>query len=195
MKRLIATAALVAVLAGCGPAAKPHPPSAHQWTPAKRYEGCCRPQALAAPRPPAVTNTAQSEFDRLRERAEAAAKRFQRARERAAAAEAYRKRQEAERRAREAAEARAWEATKADIMALDLGARKERLEKLLADAAGNPARRRRVMRLIDLHNGEVERKVAESQRELDGFVDELRRMITEGGQDERQPDGLRPDES
>ena len=83
---------------------------------------------------------------------------------------------ETERKAKETAEAEAWEVTRAEVMALDLEARKERLEQLLDDTLGDSAKRQRVMQLVEEHNREVEREVAKGMRNLEAYRQKILEM-------------------
>ena len=80
-------------------------------------------------------------------------------------------------KAKETAEAEAWEVTRAEVMALDLEARKERLEQLLDDTlGGDSAKRQRVMQLVEEHNREVEREVAKGMRNLEAYRQKILEM-------------------
>ena len=175
--RVMACAALAVVVFGCQPAFKYHSASERKWgSPSQRWEGCCQPQAEPVAAPPSAVATAQlpanseaaqAERDRLRE--EAVERRLQAFRD--AMAEA-----ETERKAKETAEAEAWEVTRAEVMALDLEARKERLEQLLDDTLGDSAKRQRVMQLVEEHNREVEREVAKGMRNLEAYRQKILEM-------------------
>ena len=118
----------------------------------------------------AVRQAAQAERDRLRE--EAVERRLQAFRDAMAKAET-------ERKAKETAEAEAWEVTRAEVMALDLEARKERLELLLDDTLGDSAKRQRVMQLVEEHNREIEREVAKRMRNLEANRQKILEMSKE----------------
>ena len=125
------------------------------------------PSAVATAQLPANSEAAQAERDRLRE--EAVERRLQAFRDAMAKAET-------ERKAKETAEAEAWEVTRAEVMALDLEARKERLEQLLDDTLGDSAKRQRVMQLVEEHNREVEREVAKGMRNLEAYRQKILEM-------------------
>ena len=63
-------------------------------------------------------------------------------------------------------------------MALDLQSRKQRLDEMLSNTIDS-AKRRRIMKLVEAHNKEVEREVARRQRDLDESVEEILEMAKE----------------
>ena len=185
---------LFAALA-CTPAVSHHSSKPINWgTPTKRYEGCCRqpaPVSHSAHQPLRV----QNDQDQLRKVLESSSVEIERLSDRSLEDKrrtfsAQKKAHDERQRAKEEAEAKKWEETRTEVMALGLEARRKRLDRMLAEDLDS-AERRRIMKLVDIHNKEVRQKIAEAQRQLNEFPcqnESHDRRVCRGSQTRRNRD-------